>query len=283
MNILVVGNLNHDILLPLDRFPDTHEKMTCESAISSSGGSAANTAYWLGRLGVPTAISGAVGSDPLGDVQITDLEKVGVLAGGVTRSDLPTGLAVIFSMGREKRMVRSPGANLDTSFDPALLDGCRIVYLSGSDTPVLEQYAREAHQKGITVFCGRHGASEGAVTGHVDGFILNSDEVRELTGVDDPEDGIRALDSKLAVVTLPEGGCLVSEGIEVVHVGSGELDPVDRTGGGDAFAAGFLAGLYKGLDIGKCGGLGNQLAAKVIMETGARPGISLPEELKFQV
>ena len=113
----------------------------------------------------------------------------------------------------------------------------------------------------------------------VDGFILNSDEVKELTGMEDPEDGIRALDTSLAAVTLPSGGCLVSEGVEVTHVPSPELEPLDRTGGGDAFAAGFLVGLYNGLTVVEAGKLGNRLAALVIMEMGARPEIGVNLEL----
>ena len=279
--ILTVGNMNHDILLPLDKLPSPHEKMTCESAVAGCGGSAANTAWWLGKLGTPVTMAGAVGSDPMGDAQLADLESAGVDTGGVTRvpeaTGIPTGLAIIFSLGQEKRMVRTPGANLHSSFNERLLSGCRFVYLSGAATPVLEQYARKARSAGIAVLCGRHGASDSDIASLVDGYILNSDEVRELTGVDDPEEGIRALDSKMAAVTLPEGGCLVSEGINVSLVPSPALDPVDRTGGGDAVAAGFIAGLYQGLSVEECGKLGNQLAAAVIMAHGARPAIAIED------
>ncbi|UCF89660.1 MAG: hypothetical protein JSV70_05685 [bacterium] len=55
--------------------------------------------------------------------------------------------------------------------------------------------------------------------------------------------------------------------------------PVDRTGGGDAFAAGFLSGLVMGLDVRECGRRGNELAGRVIMEVGARPDITIPENL----
>jgi sugar/nucleoside kinase (ribokinase family) len=102
-----------------------------------------------------------------------------------------------------------------------------------------------------------------------------------VTGLQDPVEGISALDSRIAAVTLPTGGCLVSEGIDVLKVPAPELEPVDRTGGGDAFAAGFLAGLEKGLDVEECGKRGNALAAAVIMEVGARPRISIPPEIEI--
>jgi ribokinase len=277
--ILVVGNINFDILFPLDRLPGPHEKMACDDARTSFGGSAANTAHWLAKLGAPVALAGAIGDDFLGEAHIASLREAGVKTHGVQRVDSATGIAVIFSLGREKRMVRAPGANLTGKTDPGLLEGCDLVYLSGVDTRTLADYASLAREKDIPVICGWHGARESEVAGIVDGFILNGDEVRMVTGIEDPVEGIRALDSEIAAVTLPAGGCLVSKGIDVLKVPATELEPVDRTGGGDAFASGFLAGMARGLDVEECGRWGNTLAAKVIMEVGARPEISISVEL----
>ena len=280
--ILVVGNINFDILFPLDRLPGPHEKMACDKARTGFGGSAANTAYWLAKLGVQVKLAGAVGDDPLGDAHLAHLREAGVKTHGVHRVDGPTGIAVIFSLGREKRMIRAPGANLFGRTDPGLLEGCDLVYLSGGDTRTLARYVFSAKEKDIPVICGWYGPRESEVTGLVDGFILNADEVRTITGLEDPVEGIRALDSRIAAVTLPTGGCLVSEGIDIHKVPAIELEPVDRTGGGDAFASGFLAGLEKGLCVDECGRWGNALAAAVIMELGARPDISI-ENLELSI
>ena len=281
--ILVVGNINYDILFPLDRLPGPHEKLSCEGAVTGFGGSAANTAYWLARLDCQVTLAGAVGDDALGESHLVALREARVDTQGVHRVDSATGVAVIFSLGREKRMVRAPGANLLGRIAPSLLEGCDLVYLSGGDTPTLAGYAGLARGKNIPVICGWHGAMENRVAGLSDGFILNSDEVRTITGLEDHEDGIRALDCEIAAMTLPGGGCLVSKGIEVLEVPAPELEPMDRTGGGDAFAAGFLAGMAKGLDIEQCGKWGNELAAAVIMQPGARPRISIPNDLRSSV
>ena len=273
--ILVVGNINYDILFPLDRLPGPHEKIACDEAHTSFGGSAANTAWWLAKLREEVALAGTAGSDLLGTAHLEHLRDAGVQTQGVNRVDEPTGIAVIFSIGRGKRMVRAPGANLSGRVEPELLGGCDRIYLSGGDTQTLAGYAALAKEKNIPVYCGWHGAMESEVAGLADGFILNSDEVRKVTGLEDPVDGIRALDSEIAAVTLPAGGCLVSEGVEVLEIPAPELDPVDRTGGGDAFSAGFLAGLGKGLGLEECGRWGNALAAAVIMQPGARPDVSI--------
>ena len=281
--ILVVGNINFDILFPLDHLPGPHEKMACDDARTGFGGSAANTAHWLAKLGAQVTLAGAIGDDPLGEAHLASLREAGVKTHGVHRVDSATGIAVIFALGREKRMVRAPGANLSGKTDPGLLEECDLVYLSGGDTRTLAGYAVLAKEKDVPVICGWHGAREDEVAGIVDGFILNADEVRMITGLEDPVEGIRALDSGIAAVTLPTGGCLVSEGIDILKVPAIKLEPVDRTGGGDAFAAGFLAGQVKGLDVEECGKWGNAMAAAVIVGMGARPEISIPTELKFSV
>lgn len=289
--ILVVGNINFDILFPLDRLPGPHEKMTCDAAHSGFGGSAANTAYWLAKLGVKVTLSGAVGDDPPGEAHLARLREVGVEIHGVSRVDSATGMAVIFSLGKEKRMVRALGANLKGRVRPELVaclepsreKGCDLLYLSGADTNMLAGYAVLAKKRKIPVICGWYGAQDSELAGLVDGFILNADEVRTVTGLEDPVEGIKALDSEIAAVTLPGGGCLVSRGIDVLKIPASELEPKDRTGGGDAFAAGFLAGLAKGLGVDKCGRWGNTLAAAVIMKMGARPDISIPDDLRYQV
>ena len=97
--ILVAGNINYDILFPLDRLPGTHEKMTCEGAAIGYGGSAANTAHWLAKLGVQVVLAGAVGNDALGKAHLEALHGAGVMTRGVQIVDSASGLAVIFSLG----------------------------------------------------------------------------------------------------------------------------------------------------------------------------------------
>jgi len=280
--ILIVGNINYDIWFPLGRLPDPHEKLECPDAAAGFGGSGANTAWWLARLGLPVTLAGTVGEDLFGEAHLANLEEAGVLTSGVVRVGGPSGLAVVLSRGREKRMIRAPGANLHGEVYPGLLEGCRLVYLSSAHQPARTGYAREAWSRGIPVVCGWHGAGDDSMARMTNGFILNADEAKSLTGISEPKESIKALDSPFAAITLPCGGCVVSRGIKVHEVPAPELEPVDRTGGGDAFAAAFLAGFYRGKEVTRCGSMGNSLAAAVIMEKGARPEISIPEELQVE-
>ena len=69
-----------------------------------------------------------------------------------------------------------------------------------------------------------------------------------------------------AVITMGEGGCIVSKGDEYLPIKTEKLDVLDTTGAGDAFAAGFIIGKLKGREDGKCASLGNETAANFLRE-----------------
>ncbi len=279
--ILCIGNINFDIIFPTHRLPDPHEKMTCEDSIFGFGGSAANTAYWLARLGCDVAMAGAVGDDLPGREHVAALADAGVNVGGIEISDSSTGIAAIFTTGREKRMVRSQGANLRGVFRPELLSGCRMVYLSSGNVNLAKEYARYAEEQDIPVFLNPGSIDHGELLGDVTGVVLNLDELTAITGMHDPDEALLALDKQVAVVTLPEGGCIAVEGFRTKRFPFPEIEPVDRTGGGDAFAAGFLSAMKECKPLGVCAQRGNVLAREVIMRWGARPsGVRVEDILK---
>jgi sugar/nucleoside kinase (ribokinase family) len=83
---------------------------------------------------------------------------------------------------------------------------------------------------------------------------------------------------KIAVVTRSERGSVILAGDTVTEVAAEKVDKVvDTTGAGDLYAAGFLFGLSRGLDMAACGKLGGLAAAEVISHIGARPQVSLKE------
>jgi sugar/nucleoside kinase (ribokinase family) len=71
---------------------------------------------------------------------------------------------------------------------------------------------------------------------------------------------------------------VVVTGDEVIEVPAHPVDRVvDTTGAGDLYAAGFLFGFSRGVDLAACGALGSLAAAEVISHLGARPATSLAE------
>jgi sugar/nucleoside kinase (ribokinase family) len=108
----------------------------------------------------------------------------------------------------------------------------------------------------------------------VDILFANEAELAAMTGEKDFEAGLASLSAKVPVlvVTRSERGAVAVAGGERASVPAEPIDRlVDTTGAGDLFAAGFLAGQARGLDLEKSLRLGAIAAAEVIQHYGARP------------
>jgi fructokinase len=79
----------------------------------------------------------------------------------------------------------------------------------------------------------------------------------------------------LAALTRSEAGSVILRGAEMVEIAAEPTRVVDTTGAGDAYAAGFLAGLTAGRSLPVCGRLASIAAAEVISHYGARPQADL--------
>jgi sugar/nucleoside kinase (ribokinase family) len=121
---------------------------------------------------------------------------------------------------------------------------------------------------------------------HVDCFVPSLTEAQALTGLDAPQDVARALlDRGVGTVGLKMGadGCLVVTAAgESLRAPAFEVDVIDATGAGDAFAAGFIAGVWRGWPLERAARLANAMGALCVTGLGAAGGVrSLPETLAF--
>jgi len=90
-------------------------------------------------------------------------------------------------------------------------------------------------------------------------------------------------DVALAVLTRSEAGSVILRGTEMVEIPAEPTRVVDTTGAGDAYAAGFLAGLTAGRSLPVCGRMGSIAAAEVISHYGARPEADLKKLIAGRV
>src|SRR5271167_4464720 len=105
MTVVVVGSINVDIIFEIERMPVAHEKLRAKHSFVVAGGSGANTAYWLAQLGHAVEMVGVVGSDPLGDFALKELDRAGVGTSRCLRAPGSTGVAAIFINQQCKTMV----------------------------------------------------------------------------------------------------------------------------------------------------------------------------------
>ena len=104
-------------------------------------------------------------------------------------------------------------------------------------------------------------------------LLPNLEEAVVLTGAREPEAAAWALarDGREVVITLGAGGALWSDGEQALRAAAAEAPaPVDSTGAGDAFTAGWLAARLDGAEPAQALAAANALAASTLREAGAR-------------
>ena len=282
MNI-AIGSLNYDFILQVERMPFEHEKLSAISRTESCGGSAANTAHWLSLFGVPMRMYGAAGDDYYGGVCINQLEAVGVDCSGVqVIPGAQTRVYCVLLSQDSKKMIGS--GNAGEMFDPGPLSTAdvaagSICHFLGRDLQKLKLFIVEARKAGAIISCDANGADCRPILPYVDYAFMNEDELKRSVNTSDPFAAVEAAarqSSSHAVITRGRSGAVLLGGREQVWREAFVVEPVDRTGGGDSFDAGFLYGLRQGKSHQASLDLGLKLASAVISRRGTRPNITLP-------
>ena len=108
----VIGSLNYDTSLTLERMPQPGETIPATGITLNPGGKGANQAAALAKLGCSVWMAGAVGRDAPGDALLESLERAGVDCSHVARREEPTGQAFItVDRAGENSIVILAGAN----------------------------------------------------------------------------------------------------------------------------------------------------------------------------
>jgi sugar/nucleoside kinase (ribokinase family) len=255
------------------------------------GGSAANTAAWLGLLGAPTDLVACVGVAD-GEAHAEWLRAQGVTPHLHVAAGLETATIVIIVEGDQRTMLTDRGANRglsDAFVTDALLDEAGVLHLTGYnllDGPRargLRRLMDRAHERGIVVsmnpgsagYIADYGAEAFVTeTDGVDIVVANDDEAALLSGVEGGVAATAVLAERhgIAVVTQGPRSVLVAERGEApreVQVPAARV--VDPTGAGDAMAAGFLNSWRVDGDIVRAAEAGILIASQAIQVYGGRP------------
>jgi sugar/nucleoside kinase (ribokinase family) len=268
-----------------------------ERRTEAPGGSVANTLAGLGTLGLDCGFAGRVAGDALGRFYVAEMERGGTryLGAPVPDGALPTSRSMIFvSPDGERSMNTYLGISSEVSevdVDRGAMGSARILFLEGylfDREPGKRAFLAAADatrdgggRAGITLsdpFCvDRHRADfQRLVEDRMDFVIGNEHEWEALYETDLAS----ALDRAAAVCetivcTRSGADVILRRGAEAVTVAVRRVTPVDATGAGDQFAAGFLFGLATGRDLQTCGRMGCVAAAEVIGHVGPRPEADL--------
>lgn len=273
--------------------------------IEISGGSAANTMVGVASFGGKAGFIGKTATDQFGQVFGHDIRAAGVTFDTPPATGMePTGRSLILVTPDGQRTMntylgvspRLGGGEVDAD----LIRSARILYLEGYlfDRPEAKTAFREAagiaakagRQVALTLsdpFCVDRHRPEflDLVRKSVDILFANEAEVISLyqaASFDEAAEKARA-DTKLAALTRSEkGSVILSQGKSIAVPAAPVAEVVDTTGAGDLYAAGFLFGVARGLDVETAGKLGSLAAAEVISHVGARPQVPLADLARKQ-
>jgi ribokinase len=262
------------------------EKISGRKIDFELGGNAVNAGVTFSRQGYRVAVCARVGKDVFGEDVKRRLVKEKVKPDFLEFDPkLQTSLSTIFLSAGERTIINFPGSGNDLSLHKLLADKPRAkwfyVSLPGESYRLWPRIIALAKAQSAKIAFNPTGyhikKAKTAIMKslpEIDFLVLNETEAAELTGIDFKEPGraFRKLDKAMPgilAVTYGAKGAAISDGQELYRTGIFKNRKIaDRTGAGDAFASGFVAGLMR-KDIKTAIRLGLANAASVVEAIGA--------------
>lgn len=279
--VLFIGDVNVDILMGgLTQFPVPDREITCEKFEVTMGSAAALCACAYASLGGEAAFCGLAGRDDNGDYMINGLQAFGVDTELIERSDtVATGVTVNLLESGRRTQVTYPGTI--AAFEGLQLSSSRVkkfhhLHIAGP----YQQMKFRPRITELLKICGTHSVGTSLDPQwdqterwediddwlpHLDYFFVNQDEAASLSGVSDPGRACRTLAARTScpVVKAGKEGAFLSLDHQVRQIPTWRVEPVDTTGAGDSFDAGFLfSRLERGDDPASAARFGNAVGAR---------------------
>jgi sugar/nucleoside kinase (ribokinase family) len=295
--VITVGIHIVDILgRPVTHIPAGQGIAFLEEIRMTVAGTCAATAVDLARLGVQVATFGVVGNDELGLWLSRKMSDEGIDVRGLSvTAEAPTSATMLpIRPNGERPALHVIGANALLSpdhIDWDVVSRARHLHIGGTSLmaaldgqPTAEVF-KHAHELGLTTsldLIGVPDADAEAIFGpayeHIDYFLPNEEDALALSGQPDRASAIRWFHERgvgATVITLgADGASFAARGETETVTPTYLVDVVDTTGCGDAFSAGFIAGIVEGANALDAVELGIAAGACVATGLGSDAGLT---------
>ena len=263
------------------------------------GGANCNTMRAIALLGGQSGFIGKVGDDNLGQFYEEALLKAGV-ASYLIKTEGPSGACTVFiSPDGERTMGTFLGPAPTISPDEITEDVLRnynCIHIEGYlivNEELVRETMKKAKRLGLKVALdlanynivnAYKGLLEEVIPQYVDILFANASEAEAFTGLP-AQEAVKALEKQVdvALVTLGKEGSLIGSHGQFYHVDAEGGKPVDTTGAGDNFAAGFLYGQSVGASLVQSAQIGSMLSGYVIDVVGPQVPADKWEQIKLKV
>ncbi|MBQ8814578.1 MAG: ribokinase [Lachnospiraceae bacterium] len=296
--VAVIGLAGQSAFMAADHFPAPGETIACSSLFFELGGKGYNQAIACARMGVKTVFIGAVGDDTNGVECKTELEKEGITACLVKKTE-PTAYAVITTRADSENTVsvysgaakKLSGEDLQREEIRKEIADCEYLLLQNElSTECLEASFALASQLHIPVIFNPAPADHipPELFAGCEVITPNYGEAKVLAGFAESEEpseqdfleALRKLGVKQAVITMGCKGALLIDGgkasmIPAVSCGTA----IDTTGAGDTFNGTLTAALALGKRLEEAAKLAAIAAGISVTRRGAAGSIPTADEL----
>lgn len=304
-DVCCVGHMCIDILVkPVDSLPDKGKLKLIDTIKLQTGGCAMNTSIGLSKLGIQVCMVGKVGDDGFGIYMQNTLDEHGVNTDGLIKESGGISSASVVTIGTdgERSILHCLGTNSTLCFEDIDLEtvyNSRYLFIGGSfltprfDGKDAAKLFGIAQKQGIVTCLDTAWDSSGKwleiinpCLKFLDWFMPSIEEAEQMLGTRDPRmlaQGFKALGVKNVVIKLGSEGCYVEpdqQDGEIIPIF--KVNAVDMAGAGDAWCAGFLSALVRGMPLHDCALFGNAVGSLCVTEVGTTAGIkSYAETIDF--
>jgi len=289
------GEVAIDFIIRTERIVNLDDKIWAKNYVRQLGGVTCNFCVGLSRLDKRAAFMGAVGDDQDGEEIRTSLESEGVNTSAlrtIPQKGSPVNY-IITAEGGTRLILQSPNMT-GTQLKPSditrdAVPKCRVFHTSAIVPDTAAKIASLSKEAGamISFDLERHVAEMGNERIEpllkLTDILFTASESLEPLGLDENPNSLnRLLNTGPKVVILKKGseGATVITNEKRVAVGAYEVEVVDSTGAGDAFAAGFISGVLEGASWTEAAVLGNAVAAMKCTKMGAQAGLPTRDQVE---
>jgi sugar/nucleoside kinase (ribokinase family) len=298
VDVLVAGDLFLDLVMSgFESWPNPGEESFAKQFHKEIGGGAAITACCLSKLGLQTLVLGAVGKSD-GQWMLDELRLRGVDTSGIHVTEAePTAFTVSVSSARDRALFTYGGANRELAAVlgnlTALAEEAHVRHIHlahAMNPPHAAGLFQSIRDRGcsLSLDVGWHpewfaDPQAIAALSLVDIFFPNEREASEITRETNPRRMLEAFQRmglrRVALKLGAEGAALLWDG-EIAFQKPAPIDPLDTTGAGDCFDAGFLYAWLRGMEPRQCLRAGTACGELSVRALGGIAGVPSREELE---
>lgn len=290
VDVVGVGLNATDTIIPVPHYPERGSKVEIRSANALLGGQVASAMAACQQWGLRTRYVGKIGDDAFGAMHRAEFERLGVEAHWYTAPNCGSQQAfILVDPSGERTVLWKRDGRL--TLQPAELErgwiiNARALHVDGHDTTAATQAAQWAHAAGVPVVADLDDLYEGCekLLPNIDFLITSRDIPARLTRENDLRKSLpevaRRYHCRLAAATLGHEGVLGWDGASFYYAPAYLVEPVDTTGAGDTFHAGFIYGFLAGWPLLRQLEFACAAAALNCTAVGARGGIQSLEKIE---